>query len=384
MNNGINKDALMSVLPAPLENDDGMRVLAETAAGAMNELWGYVDLPIIYARIDDMSETMLDILAKDFKVDWYNYDFTIDSKRIIIKDSFFVHRHLGTKAAFVRALSDIFPASTVEEWFEYGGEPFIFRVILNETYSHEPILLNSIIDTILYYKSMRSHMEGDIPIVRITCGIVIETQVDGKHYHPRIAGTYPRAVVNVIADNGIILETRGEGQHYHPRISGTNPRTAVCYLGSDIKLITNDKKQIYHPPVTGAVVCSTQYDIENEEIVISTHKEGRHYHPRISGTNPRTAVCYLGSDIKLITNDEEQIYHPPVTGSAVCSTQYDVEDEEIVIATHNEDQYYHPPITGAATCSTSNGVDRDGVSLGVTYSNSMYVPRICGTPLRKL
>ncbi|MGN1369755.1 MAG: phage tail protein I [Aristaeellaceae bacterium] len=125
-----NKDNFMQTLPSVLANDAGMQPLGETASRILEIMWAQVDLPAIYTRIDELPEELLDILAKDFKVDWYDYNHSLETKRLVIKDSFYVHKHLGTVGAVRRALSDIWPSFSLEEWFDYGGDPYHFRVAI--------------------------------------------------------------------------------------------------------------------------------------------------------------------------------------------------------------------------------------------------------------
>lgn len=130
MIDGVTKENLLQVLPAVLADDAGMQPLGETASEALSGLWRKVDLPTIYSRIDELPESLLDILAKDFKIDWYNFDHPVETKRAVIKDSFYVHKHLGTVGAVKRALSDIWQSFSLEEWFNYGGLPYHFRVAI--------------------------------------------------------------------------------------------------------------------------------------------------------------------------------------------------------------------------------------------------------------
>lgn len=124
----LNKDNFLQTLPSVLASDAGMAPLGETAAEALAVLVGKTELPAIYSRIDQLDEDLLDILAKDFKVDWYDYDAALSTKRAMIRDSFYVHRHLGTTGAVKRVLSDIYPSYTLQEWYEYGGAPYHFKV----------------------------------------------------------------------------------------------------------------------------------------------------------------------------------------------------------------------------------------------------------------
>ena len=124
----LNKNNFLQTLPSVLANDEGMAPLGGVAAEALAGLIGKTELPAIYSRIDQLDEELLDILAKDFKVDWYDYDADITAKRAMIRDSFYVHRHLGTAGAVKRVLSDIYPSYTLQEWYEYGGAPYHFKV----------------------------------------------------------------------------------------------------------------------------------------------------------------------------------------------------------------------------------------------------------------
>ncbi len=136
MNNGVTKDNLLQALPSVLDQDAGMRPLGETAAEALAALWESVDLPAIYSRIDELPETLLDILAKDFKIDWYNFNHDVATKRAVIKGSFFVHKHMGTVGAVKRALDGMYDFR-LEEWYQYAGDPYHFRVHLYGAYTQE-------------------------------------------------------------------------------------------------------------------------------------------------------------------------------------------------------------------------------------------------------
>ena len=107
------------------------RVIAEQLQGTVRQ----IGKNIIYARIDELDEQTLDVLAYDLHVDWYDYSYPIEVKRQTIRDSVRVHRRLGTKYAVETALGAVFPGTRVQEWFEYGGEPYMFKVIIGATES---------------------------------------------------------------------------------------------------------------------------------------------------------------------------------------------------------------------------------------------------------
>jgi len=219
----VTKETLMRVLPSVLDNDLGMHSLGETAAEALTRLWAKVGLPRIYACIDELPEELLDILAKDFKVDWYDYNYSLTTKRALIKDNFFIHKHLGTVAAVKRALTDVWPPSTVEEWFEYDGEPYYFRAILDATGRQEPLMVDSALNAVHFYKPARAHLQDDIPIVRVSFSIVIQTSSVDQKYHVGVCGTIPRVATHGQMENeGLIVGASSFGSTYTARPCGTS------------------------------------------------------------------------------------------------------------------------------------------------------------------
>ena len=120
---------LDQTLPPALQYDQRLVAFAAAAAEQFFKSAGLIrDTMGLYYRIDELDETMLDILASDLHVDWYDFDDDIEEKRATIASSVFVHRHMGTPAAIRRVIEDSFGEGDIEEWFDYGGEPHHFRV----------------------------------------------------------------------------------------------------------------------------------------------------------------------------------------------------------------------------------------------------------------
>ena len=126
---GLTKENLVATLPVALQKDPSVVALAGTIAELLAWRPEEIDRLRIYPAIDRLDERLLDILAHDFKVDWWDADYSLEEKRRTLKDSWRVHKILGTKAAVERAISAIYPHTQVLEWFEYGGEPYHFRCI---------------------------------------------------------------------------------------------------------------------------------------------------------------------------------------------------------------------------------------------------------------
>ena len=163
MNNrshGLTPENILRTLPEVLRNDPNMYALAQAIVSAMMPVIEETDQPRIFPRIDELPEELLDMLAYDFKVDWWDYDYTIEQKRQTLKDSWMVHKHLGTPWAVETAISAFYPNTKVSQWFDYGGKPYTFRLHIDVS--------NRIIDTerqarvldlVNFYKNLRSRLE---------------------------------------------------------------------------------------------------------------------------------------------------------------------------------------------------------------------------------
>ena len=146
---GITKENLLASLPAVLANDDNMAALASAVAEVLAARVGEIERVSIYSQIDRLPNELLDILANDFKVDWWDANYTLEEKRRTLKDSWNVHRRLGTKAAVVLAISAIYPDTQVSEWWEYGGKPYHFKLLIDAVAFYKN--LRSVLDEVEYY-----------------------------------------------------------------------------------------------------------------------------------------------------------------------------------------------------------------------------------------
>jgi len=154
---GINLENLLRSVPDVLKTDEVMFAVVSTTADALSARLDEIEGVKIYTRIDELPEPLLDILAYDFRVDWWDPNFSLEEKRQTLKDSWNVHRKLGTKAAVVRAISAIYKDTEVLEWFEYDGPPYHFQLLIDATYDGaDPVKHQRVLDRLEYYKNLRS------------------------------------------------------------------------------------------------------------------------------------------------------------------------------------------------------------------------------------
>ena len=112
---------------------------------------------------DRMPEWRLDERAWEMNMRWYDYSGSVERKRAQIKGAKDYYRRLGTPYAVERAIEDVYGEGLVEEWFDYGGEPYHFTVattntgaLLENRAKFERILeyvknVRSVLDNVTYY-----------------------------------------------------------------------------------------------------------------------------------------------------------------------------------------------------------------------------------------
>ena len=162
-------------LPETLKRDPKMKALAAAVTEQMLGVSGEIDNVLIYSRIDELPEELIDILAFDMHVDWYDYSYPLAAKRDILKNSVKVHKKMGTKYAIEKGLSGLYPISEVEEWFEYGGQPHHFHIVCDVSSNRITASYREIVNAVKMYKRLSSWLDEIVYQSRIYCTIMTHT-----------------------------------------------------------------------------------------------------------------------------------------------------------------------------------------------------------------
>lgn len=125
---------LLDLLPPNLKKDPDIiaaaRSIDEEFAAIVDEAKNCIIIPRI-AEIEDSE--LIDLLAWQFHVDFYDPALTLEIRKQLVENSFAWHKYKGTPAAVEELISTLFDEGQILEWFEYGGDPFYFQVITNNT-----------------------------------------------------------------------------------------------------------------------------------------------------------------------------------------------------------------------------------------------------------
>lgn len=82
------------------------------------------------AEYTPFTDQLVDELAWQFHVDYYDKDADFEVKKKLVKQSIRIHQKKGTPKAVEELISTVFTSTTrLLEWFNYdGGEPYHFKI----------------------------------------------------------------------------------------------------------------------------------------------------------------------------------------------------------------------------------------------------------------
>lgn len=158
MSKTVTKNSILSTFPI---EDDHLKLLASITAFELEELYNECDYVNLYGRIDELDESILNILAYDFKMDWWDNNYTLEEKRQLFKDLWLVHKKLGTPQAVSAVISGIYPSVIINEWYKYNGQPYRFKLLIDMGDTLPSMdKLSIMLPKIDYFKNQRSYLEG--------------------------------------------------------------------------------------------------------------------------------------------------------------------------------------------------------------------------------
>lgn len=97
-------------LPRIVSGQDWVIALSEALGSLHKKTLDYADASQIYTALDTVSEDILDVLAVNWKIDWYDTGFTVEQKRRIVKACIEARRLMGTVRAVRLQAQAIYPA----------------------------------------------------------------------------------------------------------------------------------------------------------------------------------------------------------------------------------------------------------------------------------
>lgn len=394
------KDAdFMMKFPPALKKDKSMLALGQIIAEELHITANETKKNIIYANIEELSETWLDVLAYDLHVDWYDYDYPIEAKRAIIKDSVRVHQKLGTTGATERALGGLHPKSEIEEWYDYDGKPFHFRIVLDTTNSRVAVDYDEIVSTVDIYKRLTAHLDGlyyqcsmCIIIMPRTEYFLFQTPMTGQIR----AGTYPHRNTEGVVFNAIIdISTQAAGYIAESVPTGTRPYRNITFSTKDSDIVTDSDTMgyKYDSGRTGREKTGTKPYRNTaggaavETVITESETMAAKYESDLTGTKPHRNTAAVFSEVAAVgeTNTEAYTFESTIAGTEPRrNIAHGRGDIEAVTDTGFEEYRYITGMTGKETTgtkayiNTKPGISDKGMATTADTESYQYEVKRCG------
>lgn len=146
-----------------LTDDPAVQALSLALREGTRLLYRYAQTVYIYCSIDTAPEKVVDLLAAELRTQYYDQGLPLDTKRALVRNTLIWYMTAGTPAAVEELVAVVFGEGEVKEWFEYGAEPYWFKIVTNALLTEDAITYFT--EMIRRVKNTRSHI-GAIEVHR--------------------------------------------------------------------------------------------------------------------------------------------------------------------------------------------------------------------------
>lgn len=221
-------------LPQILTVQPWAQALAFATRNQIRKVLFFADKTRAFSDIDELDEDILDALAVELRTPKYSETFPIEVKRKVIKNSLVYFTRAGTKASVVDLIQDIYGGAYVEEWFDYGGAPGHFRIVLDITKQQTtvPVFTTAQMDDMLAsVKRYSAHLDGVFFMVRHP--IEVDHRCEAFTESPPLCGTiycgtyWTDATKGQQVENTLLIGGVPDAYTNDPPLAGTVPDVAT-------------------------------------------------------------------------------------------------------------------------------------------------------------
>lgn len=123
--------SMLDLLPPNLRSDPVLAAAAAAIDAEAQATAAEIRELDIYGRTEEWISEETDELAWQYRPPYYDSALPLEQRRELVKNAIPFHRTKGTPAAVEQLIALLFGEGDVEEWWQYGGDPYHFRVITN-------------------------------------------------------------------------------------------------------------------------------------------------------------------------------------------------------------------------------------------------------------
>ncbi|MDR0546154.1 MAG: phage tail protein I, partial [Dysgonamonadaceae bacterium] len=170
--------SILNLMPPNLASDLNIKMAAEAFDEVLRDIIQKIPNVAVIPNLvlnKTVDAVLIDLLAWQFHVDFYDPKMPVEVRRDLVLKSLDWHFRKGTPSVVEEIVSTIFSKAEIQEWFDYGGLPYRFRIGTVEELPDEETRKN-LRRAINSVKNTRSYLE------QITSIIYFEDTVDISDY----------------------------------------------------------------------------------------------------------------------------------------------------------------------------------------------------------
>ena len=196
----------LKLLPVFMRDDEAAIGLSKAMNALLGEPSKRIKTMRVWDQIDNLTEAECDELAWEMDIDWYDSNLGINEKRDTVRLALQIKRKRGTKWAVEQLINAYLGDGYVSEWFEIGGEPFTFTVLMtNPDITQEDF--DKFIAGAKSAKNARSHIAGVSYLWLQGADVETSFAAEDVEYGFVRTGTYPTpANVGVLVSKAVETE----------------------------------------------------------------------------------------------------------------------------------------------------------------------------------
>ena len=157
--NDLYKFKLKDTLPSSIGGDTNVQALAEVTTIRLMALMPFVDRLTILSHLTELSTPILDELAWQLHVDFYDEAVTREQKIKLILSSIVWHRRKGTVGLVEEAIGELYSdCEVVENWDYEDGKPYHFKLQMSG-YMMTPNIRERLLRILEFVKNKRSWLD---------------------------------------------------------------------------------------------------------------------------------------------------------------------------------------------------------------------------------
>lgn len=183
----LSNSELYQLIPINLRDDEDIIAAARAVDKSTQSIYSLANKLDFHSNSDIQDNKILDALAVDLHVDFYDKNLPPKLKQEIIDSSMLLHMIKGTAGAVEKALASVDLKGVVSEWFEYGGTPFFFRIEVDKSFKTNEDL-SRIVDIVNSTKNRRSSLEE----------VLIKRSLESNQYFAGFINQWTQATIDTI------------------------------------------------------------------------------------------------------------------------------------------------------------------------------------------